>query len=88
MVNLAVNECVTVEVKVVNVEVTKTVTNKYGKELTIQNIVIADNSGQCQIVLWENEIGKMELQKSYCLQNVAVRIFNDIKYLILKVQLS
>ena len=83
MVNLAVNECVTVEVKVVDVEVTNTVTNKYGKELTMQNIVIADNSGQCRIVLWENEIGKMELQKSYCLQNVAVCIFNDIKYLTL-----
>lgn len=58
MVNLAVNECVTVEVKVVDVEVTNTVTNKYGKELMMQNIMITDNSGQCRIILRENEIGR------------------------------
>ena len=63
VINMTINECVTIQVKVVDVKVTKTVTNKYVKELTMQSMVIADNSGQCWIVLWENEIRKMELQK-------------------------
>ena len=45
----------------------------------MQNVMIADSTAQSRVILWENEIGKLELDKSYQLENVAVRIFNDIK---------
>ena len=47
----------------------------------MQNVMIVDSTTQSRVVLWENEIGKLELDKSYRLENVADRVFNDIKYL-------
>ena len=43
----------------------------------MQNIVIADNSCQCRI-LWENEIRKMELQKSIYTESTIVVPIEDI----------
>ena len=46
LVNIAVNERVTVCVQVVDMEVAQTVKSKYGKEFTMQNVMIADGSSQ------------------------------------------
>ena len=81
LVNIAVNERVVVSIKVVDMEETRTTQNKYGKEFTMQNVMVADGTAQCQVVLWENEVGKLELDKSYRLENVAVCVFNDVKHL-------
>ena len=81
LVNVAVNERVSVCVKVVDLEATRSVKNKYGKEFMMQNVMVADGTAQSRVVLWENEIGKLDLNKSYQLENVAVRVFNDTKHL-------
>ena len=81
LVNIAVNERVVVSIKVVDMEETRTIKNKYGKEFTMQNVMVADGTAQCRVVLWETEVGKLELDKSYRLENVAVRVFNDVKHL-------
>ena len=47
----------------------------------MQNVMVADGTAQCRVVLWETEVGKLELDKSYRLENVAVRVFNDVKHL-------
>lgn len=33
------------------------------------------------LVLWESDIDRLEIDKCYRLENVAVRIYNDVRYL-------
>ena len=65
-------ECILVHVKVVDMEDIQTVKNKHEKG--IYNV-------KCDGSRWDYEIGKLELSKSYQLEDVAVRVSNDIKHL-------
>ena len=52
-----------VKVNVVNAP--ETVTNHDGKELYKQDCVVANSSGNCRVVLWEQDVRKMEEKTSY-----------------------
>lgn len=67
------NQKVNVMVKAKQVEVPEKVTNKDGKVLKKQDCVIGDASGCGRVVVWEDDVGKMEEDKSYKLVDVSVR---------------
>ena len=46
---------------------------------TMQNVMVADGTAQ-SVVLWENEIGKLDLDKSYQLENVVVHAFKHLSF--------
>ena len=50
---LAVSQPINITAKVVNVEDVLLVTRKDGKELKKQDVNVADLSGCCRLVLWE-----------------------------------
>lgn len=54
-----------------------------GKYLKKQEVSIKDNSESIRLVLWENDISKVQDDFSYKLQKVMVRVHNDQKYLTL-----
>ncbi len=42
-----------------------------------QEIVIADSTNNCILTLWENDIDTLELDESYYMSKMLVRVFND-----------
>ena len=75
--NLSTRQQLTVRVKVVTVGSSEAVKG----ELHKQECVVADVSGCCRVVLWNDDIGKLLEEKSYKLSYVSVKQWDDIKYL-------
>ena len=46
-----------------------------------QDVVVKDVTGVCRFTLWEEEVDKVEKEKSYKLGGMVVREFNNRKYL-------
>ena len=57
------------------------VQNKSGKLLHKQECIMADESAQIRLVLWEDDINKLVINKSYKLDKMKIRMYNDVKYL-------
>lgn len=79
--SLTVDQLVTVMVKANVVDAPETVTNRDGKELQKQDCIVADSSGNCRVVLWEQGVGKIEEKRSYKLVAVKVRSYKGANYL-------
>ena len=43
-----------------------------GKELRKQDAMVADKTGSCRLVLWEDDVNGLEEEKSYCLVDMGV----------------
>ena len=78
---ISVNQKVTVCVKVVTVEKEASITTKTGKQLKKQDCIVADAGSTCRVVLWESDVGKLTIEKSYKVENMTVRVYKDSKYL-------
>lgn len=79
--DLSVGQQVTITCKVVQLDDPTPVQNKSGKLLTKQESIVADVTDQIRVVLWETEIGKLIIDQCYKLENITIRMYNDIKYL-------
>lgn len=77
--SLATDQLVTVMVKAIVIDAPETVTNR-GHQLTKQDCIIGDSSGNGRVVLWEQDVGKMEETKSYKLVSVEVKSFKGNSY--------
>lgn len=47
----------------------------------VQNVIVADSTGTVRLTVWEGEIGKIEVDKSYKLSGMVVREFRRRKFL-------
>ena len=80
--DISVNTKVTVTVKVIDVGEPTTVHRKDNqKPLQHQDCIVADATGSCRVVLWQDDMNKFKLNNSYKLNNVTVRLFDGRKYL-------
>ena len=61
--------------------VKKKLTNVSDKQLKKQDVVIADGTGSCRLVLWEFDVQSMQEGKSYHLIDVGLRKYGTTKYL-------
>ena len=57
------------------------VTTKHRKTLTKQDVHIVYATGSTRLVLWEYEVGSLELDKSYSFTNVGARQYSEEKFL-------
>jgi len=79
---VAVGEKVSLKCKIIKVSEPEIVTKKAtGKQLKKQNVIVADESGQCRLVLWESDVGGLEEGRTYLLVDVAVRKYNFTRHL-------
>ncbi len=46
-----------------------------------QDVTLSDSTGTARITLWQDDIGKLEAEKSYHIQNLLVRSYDGSKYL-------
>ena len=77
-----VNEQINLLVKVLKVNEANAVSSKsHMKPLLKQDCVIGDKFARCRVVLWEKDVGSLELGKSYKLTKVRVRKYGGMKYL-------
>ena len=76
-----IDEVVTVTVKVISVDPPREVKNRDGKSLRKQDCVVGDCDGCGRVVLWEEDVGKMEEGRSYKLRGVTVRSYRGVAYL-------
>lgn len=74
------DQFVTVMVKA---NVVETVTNRDGKQLSKQDCIVGDSFGNCRVVLWEQDVGKMMETQSYKLACVRLKSFAGANYLYL-----
>ena len=78
-----------VKCKVVKVnEVSAVKKSGDGKEPRNQDVIIADETGSCRLVLWEDDVNSLEEGKSYCLLDMGVRRYGAMKYLSFTVKSS
>lgn len=54
---------------------------KDGKSLAKQDCRVVDATGNCRIVLWDIDVGKLKIEQCYKLENFTVRAFQRVKYL-------
>ena len=82
---LAAKQRISITVKVMNVSEPKEVQSKrQEKPLTKQDCkdcIVGDSSGRCRVVLWENDIGKIDKGCGYKLTNMLLREYAHVKYL-------
>ena len=79
--SLSVGQHVTVTVKVKTVEPVEKVKNRDGKELSKQDCVVGDSSACGRVVLWEQDVGRLEEGESYKLTSVSVRSYRGVSFL-------
>ena len=78
---LAVGQKVNVRAKVIALATPEIIDKKDGKQLTLQNISIAD-AGRCvKLSLWEESIGTLKQDRTYYIKDVRVREYNHRKML-------
>ena len=46
-----------------------------------EDVMIGDKSGYIKITLWQNDMQKLELGKSYMIEYATIKSFNNVKYL-------
>ncbi len=44
-----------------------------------QDVTLSDSTGTASITLWQDDIGKLEVAKSYHIQNLLIRFYNGSK---------
>jgi len=60
-------------------QVDDSITTSTGKRM--QNVVIGDGHGLAKVTLWEEDIGKLSMSKSYCLENMVIKEYRGEAYL-------
>ena len=65
-----------IRVKVLNVANPQKITEK-----NTQNVMVADETGCAKLTLWEQHVGCVELNKSYYLRNMLLRVYYGERYL-------
>jgi ribosomal protein L37AE/L43A len=78
--DISVNQRITLKIKVISVKDPEKITSKAGILYTKQECIIADSSGNCRCVLWEQNVQRMEDQKCYVITDCLVRSFDNVKY--------
>lgn len=76
--DLAMNQVVTISVKVVTVEEPVTVSDK---KLLKQDCFVADASGTTRVVLWQGDVGMLHPNASYKIEGLTVRTFQNVNHL-------
>lgn len=76
--NVQVNNRVSIQVKIVQVDGSVSVNTSDGCTVTKQECVCADGTHSCRLVLWERLIDSVEPGKSYELKKVTVRSFQEV----------
>ena len=67
--------------KVITIEPPVAVNTEDNRNLNKQDCTVADATGCCRLVLWQDHIGKLCEGKSYKMKGLTVRSYNLIKYL-------
>ena len=78
---LAVGQKVNVRAKVIALATPEIIDKKGGKQLTLQNISIADAGGCVKLSLWEESIGTLKQDRTYYIKDVRVWEYNHRKML-------
>lgn len=76
--HVSLNQSIMVHVKIISLSEPVIVSDR---KLKKQDIVIGDKTGTCRLVLWEDDVGRLTVNKSYVLKNIHVKQFNQMKYL-------
>ena len=72
---------VTVKAKVLDKPESTSKTTKIGNTVNLCNITIADNTSSIILALWEQDIERAELGKSYKFERLTVKLFDNVKSL-------
>lgn len=78
--DVANNQHVTTTFKVIEMEPPETITRS-GKTLQKKDCTIGDATGRSRLVLWEQNISMFDIGKSYKVDGLTVRMYQDEKYL-------
>lgn len=76
-----VNQVITVLGKILSIGHPQQLKSKDGKPLSKQDCTIADSTGSCRIVLWNENIGRFTTDQTYHLTEVSVRQYAGDVYL-------
>ena len=79
--DLAINQRLSVNIKVMTIDDPVPITTTTNKILTKQECPVADSTGCILCVLWENHVNKLTIDNSYLLTNIITRSFNGRKYI-------
>lgn len=79
--DMSVNQHITIIVKTIDVSPSEQIITKTGKELLKQECTISDITGCARLVLWEKDIGKLDINSSYEIKGAGVHMYQDVKYL-------
>lgn len=78
---VAVNQHVSVVVKVLSMKAPSSVVVKSGRELVMQECTVGDATGTMRLVLWESDTKKLETEKCYAVSGLTVKMYQGSKYL-------
>ena len=73
---LAISSLISVNAKVIHLDLPIKVDSQR-KPLTKQDCIISDSSGTCKLILWEGNVEKLLIGKSYSFCNLRLKKFAD-----------
>lgn len=77
--DLSVNQQVTITGKIVSVDSPENITTSDGRRLKMQTVHVADASGKCKCIVWEEQVEQLELNNSYILKHVTIKEFHGMR---------
>ena len=78
---LAAEQLVTIKAEVVQVSAVKTLHTQYQGVLKKQEVIIRDPTTSVKLLLWENSVEMLELNKTYIIQNIKLKRSKKEMYL-------
>ena len=81
IVNLAVEQLVSVKAQVAHLSGVKIVQTQHQGTLKKQEVIIRDTTGCIKFTLWGDNVDTLELNNTYLLKNLRVKSFNNRKFL-------
>ena len=70
------NKNVTLSVEVVDIKEPREVKSKFGKRLILNTAIVKDETGEVELVLWNDQINEIKVGDKVTLQDVYVKEFN------------
>lgn len=88
--DISVGQQVDVIIKATTIAPSEPVVSNAGKQLTKQECIISDSTGSARLVLWEKDIGKLDIQSCYkinalgyeCIKMPSIYLFPTVQRLV------
>jgi hypothetical protein len=81
LLSVTAEQIITLKVEVTHIASVKTILTQHHGQLQKQEVMLRDPTGTIKLVLWEQYVDALVVNKTYVLENLKLKVYNDKGYL-------